>query len=159
MCITCANAQEINNSQNVYTKDYKKNSVFFETKSYLVFGGFTGFGYERLFPIKENLKITTELSFSIVYLDGAYTNIAIPHITLLLGNEQNFELGGGCGFGFGYMKDYSVMDYSMAFRVGYRYQRKGGGLYFRAALVPWMWINAGYFDFLPLGSFAFGYSF
>ena len=162
MCITCSNAQEINYSHNNFTKDYKKNSIFFETKSILVFSGFWGLGYERLFPIKENLKITTELSFSIIPFEE-YFSVTIPHINLLFGNEQHFELGGGFGFDLDYknMMNYNVTYYTLTFRVGYRYQRKEGGFFFRTGLVPWMWINARYgsYDFFLFGNLAFGYSF
>ena len=122
--------------------DYKKNSVYFELGGN---GLFYSFGYDRLFTISDISKFS--LGSGIMYLLSEGGILASPQINYLIGNKHNIEIGIGITLPIfistelnHYIDNFYWFN---LYRVGYRYQKKEGGLLFRIGFTPWTFFITG----------------
>ena len=117
--------------QNEMDEFAKPNRVQ-HTFSFEIFGGsvFYGLNYDLTFRIAERHKIATSLSLS--HIPRFITSIA-PQISYLFGRRHHLELGIGYAYCRLWNDDVGNL-YLM--RIGYRYQRENGGLFWRIAFTP-----------------------
>lgn len=101
------------------------------------------FNYDRMLIIDEHMRFTANIgtwyfphfeSFS----DFKYMIGGVAGFNTLLGKEKHFaELG--INLSYMRMRDIDDFDYDMIYlpiRLGYRYQKDEGGLFFRASFMP-----------------------
>jgi hypothetical protein len=125
--------------------EYKKNSLYVE------FGG-NGFiyslGYDRLFFSENKLRMSLSLgtSYSHFFHENEGSVFILPQINSLYGEKHNLELG--IGFSWPIIRialnqqDYNSMNlYFVFYRLGYRYQKKDGGLLLKFAFTPFTIID------------------
>jgi hypothetical protein len=142
----------------------KKNTLFVEA-----FGNglLYSIGYDRLFfPEK-----TTKLSLSIgvtPFIGQKQSTMKIdawlsPQVNCLIGKDHNLEIGIGYTF-LGFYIDYINRPHLIFYRIGYRYQKTDGGLFFRIGFTPYSFIDKApgiNLDnpFMPWGGIAIGWTF
>ncbi len=156
------------NNDKAVTQNSKKNSVFIE-------GGGNGFlgsvNYDRITgPIFEKLKISFRIGIGQNIVPFSYSPTLpiapLVELNLLFGKEKHyFETGFGVNFSSSTDDNYygfhstspkrvtTLFPYE-TFRLGYRYQKPNGGLFFRAAFTPnfgsqlsgffWIGVSLGY---------------
>ena len=111
-------------------KTFKKNSVYIEL---LGNGVIYSLGYERIFWSDNIYRFSTMSGFS-YYIWELYFS---QQINLLIGKKNNFELGFGCTLPIVEpIQDGSNMSYLFFYRIGYRYQKEDGGMFFRIGFTP-----------------------
>ena len=158
-----------------------KNLMFAE---FLGNSGAYALNYGRIFFQKERLKISANAGFSLLYksedepLHSGYLVPAfIPEISAFFGKSKH-HLEFGIGFNAARQKNYSFDEdfpnnikeqvywsKSIIPRIGYRYQKPEGGLFFRAGYTPSISFEslddtAEKVDFIPLGAgISLGFSF
>lgn len=149
-----------------------RNTIFFE-----FFGNAFPYSlnYERLFKLKEKNKIALRTGFH--YSDNLFKNdqriYSIPLEASWLhpiSKKNNYlELGLGLIYSHDFFKDINHVDHYFftSFRMGYRYQKRNGGFFFKAGFTPLYQLfvinpEPKYIDYKkwwPIGGLAFGYTF
>lgn len=159
-------------AQDVPNKSFKKNTVFLELGGN---GFINSINYDRLFTLKDSLiSVSFRLGFGLYKSNESDSSIikVLPlEVNFLLGKKQNYlELGFGYTPSFGYrtFRQNNVVyatknfDFNIIGRVGYRYQKPEGGIFFRLGFTPIIYrdyINAGKFKIAPWGGISAGISF
>lgn len=142
-------------------ENYSHNTVYGE---FLGRGGFYSINYDRLFVVKEKTKISLSVGFSTL------NNFRIHYypigLSVLLGNKHHLEFGPGITvvegeFGTADFKSVEYQIYSSyTFLLGYRFQKKEGGLMFRPSyLVGFSSNDVADRDIYHWLGFAIGYTF
>jgi len=143
---------------------------------------FYSIGYDYTLKSQEIHKLSFKFGFGYVPID--WENIRLkfnifhlpisPEISYLYGKKHHLELGVGvtyiANFDF-YRGGFfgSNHDWTIPFRMGYRYQKDNGGFFLKAAATPFIWFM-NHQDtedsdpelwkfFIPFGGVAIGYTF
>lgn len=97
-------------------------------------------GIQNFFHIQEDNPLNSRFSMT-------------PQVNLLFGAKHYLEVGIGAHF-------LSLQDVAIPFRLGYRFQKDEGGLFFKAALTPLFLPEPGFFgkQFLPWAGLSIGYT-
>jgi hypothetical protein len=135
---------------------YKPNSIYIEVlgSSYFLYN----ITYDRIIYHKNNLGVTTGLGIQAIPSGWGMVASFSTQANLIIGHIHYFETG----IGFTY---YIGNEYCAPIRIGYRFQRDKGGLFFKAAFTPV--IQKAYFmdwdnehvRIRPWGGIAIGVSF
>ena len=121
-------------------KKHSGESYYFE----LAGNGFLySLNYDRLLLEKEKFKIAGRIGLTYMPYWEAMTEVRGPgmplEVNFLLGKHSDFlELGAGLTY-FYFTQPYDHTNYNFLMenlRIGFRHQKKEGGLLFRVALVP-----------------------
>jgi hypothetical protein len=141
-----------------------KNSYFIEITG---IGGYGSINYERLTYIKDKFKCGIRLGLSSYNLND-FRNRLNPDLIVPLfinsyyGNKHNIEFGAGQVFtntvhvNFDNNNYKRLSNFHSAISIGYRYQKKTGGLVFRCSYTPIFESNK---YFKHWAGISFGYSF
>jgi hypothetical protein len=139
-------------------QDLSKNSIYGE-----IFGN-AGYLYNLTFDRivftkdQKNISIAIGLQyFNSNDIDEPIASIS-PQINYFIGkNGHHFETGVGVAF------DYLNNDYVIPLRVGYRYQKKQGGLFFKIGFTPLIiedfYFSDSRFTLFPWGGLGIGLTF
>ncbi len=124
---------------------YDKNTIFVEI---LGNSGSLSLNYDRLFFQSQQLKIAGRIGYAYLPIKFAISGVPLE-ISVLLSASGNHhvELGTGLSYIKGLDSENSISDFIgekeyiseslyVPFRVGYRYQRKNGGIFLKAGIVP-----------------------
>ncbi len=131
-----------------------KNSVYIEFfgSSVAVYN----ISYDRIILQKKKSAFTAAMGVQWVpYSDEPHLLSFTPQINYLIGNKDHFELG------IGSVITFTEGIVAFPLRIGYRFQKKESGFFFKIALTPTYFKN--FFGesnvFLPWAGIAFGKSF
>jgi hypothetical protein len=135
----------------------KRNSVYVEfLGSSPMYYNLT---YDRLILGKDKMRFSAALGVQYIFdleADGALNSdfSMSPQFNFLFGSKHYFELGIGAAFPF------VQRGVVFPFRLGYRFQKEEGGLFFKAAFTP-IYFPDGFFGmpFLPWGGLSVGNTF
>ena len=137
---------------------------------YLEVGGIGGYGslnYERIIPVKANLKIGARIGISTYNLRD-YTNKFNPDIIVPIAMNGLYGISHKMEFGFGQTISHIVQtnhsnwkpekktNLHANFTIGYRYQKDKGGIMFRCNYTP---IIEFYKFYRHWGGVSIGYAF
>ncbi|MDP1803377.1 MAG: hypothetical protein Q8L81_18585 [Bacteroidota bacterium] len=156
--------------------NYKRNSLFLEVGGQ---GGFYSIGYDRILEINGKIRHTSSIGLSYLFFGvGSKTNLRPQIFSLPYSNnivfKNGFELGIGATillytetrtsyYHGGSSTNTDINPYLFAVpRIGYRYQKNTGGVFFRAALTPLIKLISGdpsFYRVLPWGGISIGKSF
>ncbi len=140
------------------TTGIRKNSVYIEFlgSSPLLYN----VTYDRLFVGEGPIRLSAAVGLQYIFdrdIDAALNSdfSMTPQLNMLFGRKHYFEFGVGAAFPFG------GGGTVFPFRLGYRFQKEEGGLFFKAAFTPIYFPGDGIFGspFLPWGGLAAGYTF
>ena len=144
------------------TNQMSQNTFYLEAGG---IGGYGSFNYERIIPVKVNLKAGVTIGISTYKLTDYTTkfnpDIIIPiSINGLYGNNHKIEFGVGQTMSSIIQIDHSnlkpirIFNLHGNFKIGYRYQKDKGGIMFRCSYTPiiefyrryrhWAGISIGY---------------
>lgn len=142
----------------------KKNSIYFEL---LGNGIIYSFGYDRLIITKDLYKISTNIGLTAIPASPFSSDFQVytisPQLSFLIGQKNNLELG--LGYTMALLKSDSEINNILVYRIGYRYQKKDGGLFFRIGFTPFSFIKKSpdffnnYLYFQPWGGITIGWTF
>jgi hypothetical protein len=112
-------------------------------------------GVDRIILYKNYLKISLSCGYGLVPFEGLI-HLLSPQLNFIVGeSNHHFESG------LGYLFDLSDSDLSnpdlFSARIGYRYQKKHGGFYFKTGL-SFLSMLGGEINGAILPGFAFGYT-
>ncbi len=139
-----------------------KNSVFFE-----LFGNglIYSLNYDRIILQRNGLKTSARIGFSVIPLDE-FSNILITEINQLIGRgNKYFEIGLGITAHYVFDEEavsfFGIDDHNFLgfIRMGYRYQKLNGGLFYRVGVTPFMFIEESDDKLFPYFGFSIGKSF
>lgn len=151
-------------SQNIEVEEYSKNLIFIEAFGY---GGYGSLNYGYTFLVKNKLKVAGRIGLGTYYMFD-YSNNFNPDIIIPLGISGYYGESHNVGFGFGQTISNIVyadnVNYqpkretciSTNFTIGYRYQKREGGIMFRIAYMPIIEKNRFYAFW---GGISLGYAF
>lgn len=159
--------------QEIVNKSYKKNAAFVELGGN---GFLNSINYDRLFTLKDSLiKASFRIGVGLYKTDessGSSVVKVLPlEINFMLGRTKNyFEFGIGYTPSFGYRtyrKDSLIyatknFDFNIVGRMGYRYQKPEGVIFFRIGATPIIYhdyFNDGRLKIAPWGGISAGISF
>jgi hypothetical protein len=143
----------------VLADSIKKNSVYVELlgSSPLLYN----VTYDRLLSGEGKFRTSVALGFQYIFdreIDGFLNSdfSMTPQFNLLFGRKHFFELGVGAAFQLG-----NAEAVVFPIRLGYRFQKDEGGLFFKAAFTPLYIPGDGFYGypFLPWGGLSAGYTF
>ena len=143
---------QIENNEHI---DKAKNTIYLEILGNA--GYLYNISYDRLLYTKENNNISLGLGAQYLPssdLSSDYILSVSPQINYLYGVKHYFETG----LGFSY--DFNVGDFVVPIRIGYRYQKPDGGLFYKIGFTPF-YINdlLGSPALIPWGGLALGWTF
>lgn len=151
-CFAQDNTFEVKGLHTVYVEVYGN-----------AFEGYT-IGYDYALKLHEKHKLSFNCGFGYVPdLDNFFNFFDFPiatEISYLYGKEHHLELGVGatCNANFWSSKGgFYRADWLTPFRIGYRFQKDDGDLFFKAAATPFIWWNLS--SFMPWFGVAVGYTF
>lgn len=131
-------------SQTKDSAELKRGSVYIELGgNALVYS----LGADFLFMKKGMLKSSVSIGYT--YMPGDFFgDVLSPGVNVFYGKVHNIE----AGIGYSFMPNRHSADYAYPFRLGYRYQKDRGGLFFKAGflllisdnIVPWGGLVIGY---------------
>lgn len=143
---------------------FSKNSIYLEGAG---LGGYGSLNYERMLPLKTNLLMAVRIGLSTYNLRD-YTNKFNPDLIIpltlsgLYGNKHKLEFGIGQTISNVIRANPSNWDPERKtnlhanFAIGYRYQKKEGGLVLRCTYTP---IVEFYKRYRHWGGLSVGYAF
>lgn len=137
----------------------KKNTVYLELLgSSPLYYNLT---YDRLLIDEHDMRFSAAVGIQYIFnreLDGVLNSdfSMTPQFNILFGKRHYFEFGIGAAFPFG--PDHEAL---FPIRIGYRFQKDEGGLFFKAAFTPIHFPGHSFFGspFLPSGGICVGHSF
>ena len=131
--------------------------------------GLYSINYDKILAQRSRLKLSIRIGVSIFPqpLDpGIFIQPIVPiEVNGFYGNKHHIEIGISYGstlypgYTLGEEKKAVLYHYSIVGRLGYRYQKKEGGLFMRIAYTPWLYDSASEDSFLTWGAVAIGKSF
>ncbi len=156
--------------------NYKRNTFFLEFGGQ---GGFYSIGYDRILEINGKIRHTSSIGLSYLFLGvGSNTELRPQIFSLPYSNnivfKNGFELGIGVTIALytetrtsyyhgGSSTNTEITTYLFAVpRIGYRYQKNTGGIFFRAALTPLVKLisdDPSFSRVFPWGGISIGKSF
>ncbi|MBN2893614.1 MAG: hypothetical protein JXL97_17210 [Bacteroidales bacterium] len=134
----------------------RNNTIFFE-----IFGS-AGYlynvSYDRIIKSHGRSKFTMAIGTQILPNDdfNKINTVSItPQINFLYGIQHHLEIGTG------YIYDFISKEQGFSFRLGYRYQKRIGGFFFKAGFTPLLLkdVLSNKYSLSPWAGLAIGWSF
>ena len=138
-------------SQRSYKSKIKKNTFYVEL---LGAAPIASISYGRQIILSQEDELSLDLGFQYApFVSNRITAGISPQISYLHGNKNHFEIG------FGLFHDFYWGDYIPFPKLGYRYQNKDGGFFYKLELTPMLVYIKKTKTILPWGGVGLGWAF